>query len=290
MPLLLLLQAQVRNQQAQDTSVNISRGARVVKGRLPSVPDGLDSVLAWKTATSNMRLVMHQGVFEPFQVALEKGLLAHGSTMNAFLDEASTLLRRRRLYRADGATVRDSNAGDAASVRFLVQMQQVAEHMVTVSDLTLHDVANFEMYLFFTSCLLGTATLRDQTYRRNVIDDVYIDEAGCICESIFAPLQLKVKASSGESGHLLTADTKCRESTHAWLMMLCVVRPMRALLHDSVPSSMIWGMSGLDNRLVSRSAWSKRIQSISQAHLGSPRTGEWSCLLGLQPSVNTDEP
>ena len=129
------------------------------------------------------------------------------------------------------------------------------------------------MYLFFTTCLLGTATLRDQTYRLNVIDDVYMDEAGHVCESIFEPLQLKVRASTSESGHLLTADVKAREATLPWLIMVCALRPMRTLLHDSVPSKLIWGMSGVDNTLLSKSAWANRIQVISKAHLGSPRTG-----------------
>ena len=152
-------------------------------------------------------------------------------------------------------------------------MQKVAKHMIDFSELDLQDVANYEMYLFFTSCLLGTATLRDQTYRLNVIDDVYMDEAGHVCESIFAPLQLKVKASTSESGHLLTADVKAKDATLPWLMMICAVRPMRALLHTTEPSKLIWGMSGVDNTLVSESAWANRIQSISKAHLGSPRTG-----------------
>eukprot|EP00953_Heterococcus_sp_UTEX-ZZ885_P019842 11082-Heterococcus_DN1.PRE.1 len=219
-----------------------------------------------------MKQVMQQGTFAPFKAALEKGLIAHGSSLAEFTLEASKLLRRRRLYRSDGAAVRDATAGDAGSEEFLALMQEVTQHMMEVSTLTLHDVANYEMCLFFTSCLLGTATLRDQAYRKNLIDDVYMDEAGLICESIFAPLQLKVKASSGESGHLLTADVKPKEATLAWLMMVCVVRPMRALLHASAPSPLIWGMAGCDNTLVSKSAWAHRIRTISESHLGSPRT------------------
>ena len=169
--------------------------------------------------------------------------------------------------------MRDSSAGDAVSAPFSALMQDVAQHMIDFSQLTLQDVANYEMYLFFTTCLLGTATLRDQTYRLNVLDDVYMDEAGHVCESIFAPLQLKVKASTSESGHLLTADVKARDATLPWLIMVCVVRPMRCLLHESTPSKLIWGMSGFDNKLVSKSAWANRIQTISKAYLGSPRTG-----------------
>jgi hypothetical protein len=164
---------------------------------------------------------MSEGTFGPFKTALEKGLIVHGSSSEHFVTEASTLLRRRRLYRADGGAVRDSTAGDAASAPFLILMQKVVAHMVQVSALTLHNVANYEMCLFFTSCLLGTATLRDQAYRKNLIDDVYIDEAGFVNESIFAPLQLKVKASTSESGHLLVADVKPKESTLAWLIMVC---------------------------------------------------------------------
>jgi hypothetical protein len=187
--------------------------------------------------------------------------------------EASALLSRRRLYRADGAAVRDSAASDAASAPFLALIHKVVVHMVDVSELTLHDVANFEMCLFFTSCLLGTATLRDQAYRKNVIDDVYMDENGFICESILEPLQLKVKASASESGHLLVAVVKPKESTLAWLMMVCAVRPMRAVLHAAGTGKQIWGMSGSDNGIVSRSAWANRIKHISLLHLGSPRTG-----------------
>jgi hypothetical protein len=266
----------VRNAQAQETSVGITRGARTLKGRLPAVSDGADSIAAWKAATTTMKDTMHKGTFVPFQTALEKGLITNGSSLEQFTAEASKLLSRRRLYRADGAAVRDASAGDAASAPFLALMQKVVQHMIDVSQLGLQDVANYEMYLFFTSCLLGTATLRDQTYRLNVLDDVYMDEAGRICESIFAPLQLKVKASTSESGHLLSADGKAREATLPWLIMVCAVRPMRALLHDSTPSKLIWGMSGTDNNLVSKSAWSNRIQSISKLHLGSPRTG--SCI------------
>jgi hypothetical protein len=271
-------QAQVRNQQAQDTSVGITRGARVVKGRLPVVEQGVDSVLQWKLSTEAMKKAMLKGTYTPFEAALEKGLIVHGSNLKHFIAEASALLSRRRLFRADGAAVRDFAAGDAASASFLALMQKVVAHMVDVSQLTLHDVANFEMCLFFSSCLLGTATLRDQAYRKNLIDDIYLDEAGYVCESIFEPLQLKVKASASESGLLLVADVKPRESTLAWLMMVCAVRPMRTVLHATAPSKLIWGMGGSDNMLVSRSAWANRIQTLSKLHLGSPRTGEDSLL------------
>jgi hypothetical protein len=58
-------QAQVRNHQAQDTSVSITRGARSVKGRLPAVQDGADSVLQWKTATDAMTQAMIKGRLTP---------------------------------------------------------------------------------------------------------------------------------------------------------------------------------------------------------------------------------
>jgi hypothetical protein len=144
---------------------------------------------------------------------------------------------------------------------------------IALSNLTLLDVTNFEMYLFFVSCLLGTATLRDQTYRRNLINDVYIDETGHVCEAIYAPLQLKVKAGVTESGHLLTADVKAKDVTLAWLIMVCAVRPMRTLLHTSTAADEIWGMSGTDDTLVSKAAWASRIQDVSRLHFGSPRTG-----------------
>jgi hypothetical protein len=268
----------VRNKQAQDTSVSITRGARTVKGRLPAVDQGVDSVLQWKLSTEAMKQAMLTGTFQPFKAALEQGLIVCGSSLERFVTEASALLSRRRLYRADGAAVRDSAAGDAASLPFLALMQKVVDHMVDVSKLTLQDVANYEMCLFFNSCLLGTATLRDQAYRKNLIDDVFMDEAGYVCESILEPLQLKVKASASESGHLLVADVKPRECTLAWLMMVCAVRPMRAALHDAVPGKQIWGMSGIDNSIVSRSAWANRIQLLSKVHLGSPRTGDGNSL------------
>jgi hypothetical protein len=268
----------VRNKQAQDTSVSITRGARTVKGRLPAVNQGVDSVLQWKLSTEAMKQAMLTGTFQPFKAALEKGLIVCGSSLERFVTEASALLSRRWLYRADGAAVRDSAAGDAASLPFLALLQKVVDHMVDVSKLTLQDVANYEMCLFFNSCLLGTATLRDQAYRKNLIDDVFMDEAGYVCESILEPLQLKVKASASESGHLLVADVKPRECTLAWLMMVCAVRPMRAVLHDTVPGKQIWGMSGIDNSIVSRSAWANRIQLLSEVHLGSPRTGDENSL------------
>jgi hypothetical protein len=276
-PLHHCTQTQIRNQQAQDTSVSITRGARTVKGRLPAVEQGTDSVLQWKSSTESMKQAMLNGTYTPFEAALEKGLIVHGSSLKHFIAEASALLSRRRLFRADGAAVRDSAAGDAASAPFLALMRKVVAHMVDVSQLTLQDVANYEMFLFFTSCLLGTATLRDQAYRKNLIDDVYMDENGFICESILEPLQLKVKASASESGHLLVADVKPKQCTLAWLMMVCAVRPMRAVLHATTPSKLIWGMSGSDNSVVSKSAWANRIQVLSRLHLGSPRTG--SCHL-----------
>jgi hypothetical protein len=51
-----------------------------------------------------------------------------------------------------------------------------------------------ETYLFFTSCLLGTATLREQAYRRTLIDDVFMDGAGYIA-GIFS-YSSKVEAST----------------------------------------------------------------------------------------------
>jgi hypothetical protein len=257
----------------QDTSLNITRGARTLKGRLPAVEDDQHHVLQWKTSTQRMKRCMMQGTFEPFKQALEAALLSNNSTLDKFTAEASALLRRRRLYRADGAAAKDPAAGDAASAPFLGLMQKVVEHMVTIGKLSLHDVANFETYLFFSSCLLGTAVLRDQAYRRNLIDDVYMDENGFICESIFAPLQLKVQASASEAGHLLVADCKPREATLGWLMLICAVRPMRVLLDKIAPSKLLWGMGGNDNSLVSKSSWATRIKGLSKAHLGSPRTG-----------------
>jgi hypothetical protein len=273
-----IAQAQIRNQQVQDTKVSITRGARTLKGRLPAVEDGADSVPEWTTATNNMKQAMSKGTFEPFRIAVEKGLIVLGNSLEHFVSESSALLRRRRLYRADGGAVRDAAAGDAASAPFLNLMQKVVAHMVQVSRLTLYDVANYEMYFFFTSCLLGTATLRDQAYRQNLIDDVYMDEAGLVIESILAPLQLKVKASASESGHLLVADVKPKELTLSWLMMVCAVRPMRAVLHDAPLNKQIWGLSGIDDSLVSTSAWANRIQVLSKLHLGSPRTGTCSVL------------
>jgi hypothetical protein len=91
-------QAQIRNQQAQDTSVSITRG---LKGRLPAFEDGSDSVQEWKAATETMKQAMSKGTFEPFKAALEKGLMVHGSNLEHFVSESSALLRRRRLYRAD---------------------------------------------------------------------------------------------------------------------------------------------------------------------------------------------
>jgi hypothetical protein len=272
--LFIACQAQVRNKQAQDTSVSITRGARTVKGRLPAVEQGVDSVLQWKSSTDAMKQAMLNGTYTPFEAASEKGLIVHGSSLKHFIAEASGLLSRRRLFRADGAIVRDSAAGDAASAPFLALMQKVVAHMTDVSRLTLHDVANYETCLFFTSCLLGTACLRDQAYRKNLINDIYMDENGFICESILEPLQLKVKASASESGHLLVADVKPKERTLAWLIMVCAVRPMRAVLHATTPSKLIWGISGSDNSIVSRSAWAQRIQGLSKLHLGSPRTGD----------------
>jgi hypothetical protein len=220
-----------RNQQAQDTSVSHTRGARTVKGPLPAVEQGVDSVLQWKSSTGAMKEAMLKGTFEHFKAALEKGLIVNGS--EHYVTDASALLSRRRLYRADGAAVKDSAAGDAASRPFLALMQRVVIHMIEVRELTLQDVANYEMCLFFTSCLLGTATLRDRAYRKNLVDDVYLDEAGFVCESILEPLQLTVKASASESGHLLVADMKPKESTLALIMVCsgqcercCIVQPL----------------------------------------------------------------
>jgi hypothetical protein len=276
----------VRKQQLQDTSINITRGARTLKGRLSAVEDDQNHVLQWKAATECMRQCMTQGTFEPFKQALETALLAYNSTLDKFTVQASALLRRRRLYRADGASARDPAAGDAASAPFLALMQKVVEHMVIIGKLTLHDVANFEMYLFFSSCLLGTAVLRDQAYRKNLIDDVYMDENGFICESIFAPLQLKVQASASEAGHLLVADCKPREATLGWLILICAVRPIRVLLDKTAPSKLLWGMGGNDNTLVSKTSWSTRIKGISKAHLGSPRTGIIQVCTSTAISVN----
>jgi hypothetical protein len=237
------------------------------------VEDDKHHVLQWKADTERMKQCMAQGTFKPFQHALEAALLANNSTLDDFTTGASALLRRRRLYRANGAAAKDASAGDVISAAFLALMQSVVEHMVKIGKLTLHDVANFETYLFFSSCLLGTAVLRDQAYHRNLIDDVYMDENGFICESIFAPLQLKVQASASEAGHLLVADCKPREATLSWLMLICAVRPMRVLLGKTAPSKLLWGMGGNDNSLVSKSSWATRIKGLSKAHLGSPRTG-----------------
>jgi hypothetical protein len=102
-----------------------------------------------------MKQAMSKGTFEPFKAALEKGLIVHGSSLEHFVSEASTLLRRRRLYRADGGAVRDAAAGDAASAPFPILMQKVVAHMIHASRLTLYDVANYEMCLFFTAVSWG---------------------------------------------------------------------------------------------------------------------------------------
>eukprot|EP00953_Heterococcus_sp_UTEX-ZZ885_P006592 4025-Heterococcus_DN1.PRE.1 len=77
-----------------------------------------------------MKKAMLKGTYTPFEAALEKGLFVHGSNLKHFIAEASALLSRRRLFRADGAAVRDFAAGDAASASFLALMQKVVAHMV----------------------------------------------------------------------------------------------------------------------------------------------------------------
>ena len=107
--LVLHTQAQVRNQQAQETFVGITRGPRTLKGRVPATADGEDPVAAWKCATTTMKESMQQGTFVPFRTALEKALITDGSSLKQFTIEASKLLSRRRLYRVDGAAVRDAD-------------------------------------------------------------------------------------------------------------------------------------------------------------------------------------
>jgi hypothetical protein len=215
--------------------VNITRGARILKGCLPAVEQGTDSVLQWKSLTEAMKQAMRNGTYTPFEAALEKGLIVHDSSIEHCIKEASSMLRRRRLFEADDSAVKDSTAGDAASAPFLALMQLVVSHMVNASELTLHDVANYEMFLFFTSYLLGTATLRDQAYRKSLLGDVYMDEAGYVCESISEPLQLNVKASASESGHLLVAHEKSK-GVHfelAYGGMRCEVNASSAACYNS---------------------------------------------------------
>jgi hypothetical protein len=260
-------QVQVRNKQAEQNSHNITRSVRVVNGRIPTVDAGDDSVLHWKVKTAAMKEGMSAQVFAPFKTALDKALLVHNSSKEYFVKQATTLLHRRRLFKNSAAS------STAPATDFDVLMTKVSHHMIDGSQLSLQDVANFELSLFFTSCLMGTATLRDQTYRSNLLSEVYMNESGLVCESIARPLQLKVQAKECESGLLLVADTKPADCTLNWLMMIFAVRPMRVMLHSTPPSELIWGMAGSSNELVSKSAWSKQIQTISKAWLGSPRTG-----------------
>jgi hypothetical protein len=190
-------------------------------------PLGTDGLQHWTLKTKRMKEAMTAGVFQPFKEGLERGLTRHGSNLKQFEQQASAMLRNRKVVRSDGASVRDPSNGDALFLPFLNQMQLVAQHMIDESRFSLNDVADFECYLFFTSCLLGTATLRAQSYRHNLIDGVFMDEDGFIHESLRDPLILKVKG--GLSGCVLTADMKPKDSTLAWLMMVCAVRPMRSL-------------------------------------------------------------
>jgi hypothetical protein len=265
----LLLQTQIRNLSAKDTSVNITRNVRTKTGRLAA--GGLTN---WKSATDSMKDVMRLCVFEPVREALEVALAVKKLDLKYFEEHASALLKNRCMAGADGIFMRDPNAGDAKFASFVEQMQLVAEHMVRDGQVTLHDVANFEWYLFFTSCLLGTAVLRPQSYRDNLINDVFMDSDDRINEFFRDPNSLKVQAGLSESGHMLVADAKSKEATLAWLMMVCIIRPMRSILdQDHEPSKLIWGMSGVNNKVVSDTTWANRIQEISKLHLGSPRTG-----------------
>jgi hypothetical protein len=270
----LLLQTQIRNLSAKDTSVNITRDVRTRTGRLPA--GGLEN---WIAATDSMKQVMRVGVFEPVKDKLEVALAVKKLDLKYFEEHASALLQNRCMAGADGIFMRDPNAGDAKFTSFVEQMQLVAKHMVIDGQVTLHDVANFEWYLFFTTCLLGTAVLRVQSYRDNLIDDVFMHSDGRINEFFRDPNSLKVQAGLSESGHMLVADVKSKEATLAWLMMVCIIRPMRSILDpDHEPSELIWGMSGVNNKVVSDTTWANRIQEISKLHLSSPRTG-MHCLL-----------
>eukprot|EP00953_Heterococcus_sp_UTEX-ZZ885_P028223 15059-Heterococcus_DN1.PRE.4 len=111
---------------------------------------------------------MLNGPYTIFEAAFEKRLIVHGSSLKHFIAAALALLLKRKLYRADAAAVRDSAAGDAASAPFLALMQRVIARMVDGNKLALHNVTNSEMCLFFTGCLLGTATLRDLAYRLTI--------------------------------------------------------------------------------------------------------------------------
>jgi len=191
-------QARVRDEQTQATSAGITRGARTLKGRLPTCAAGEDPVVEWAAATQRMVQGMELGTVQPFVEALERAMCECGSSMERFGVEATTLLRRRRMFGADGAVVKDVSRGDAASAPFLALMERVAQHVVEKEGFTVIDVANLDGALLFQSCLLGEATLRDQALRSNLLSGRRVHGR----EGLRVRVHLATVSIEGEGGHL----------------------------------------------------------------------------------------
>jgi hypothetical protein len=103
-----MLQSQIRNLQAKDASINITRDVRTKTGRLPA--GGLQH---WVSITNSMKKVMITGVFEPVREALEAALAKQRLDLEYFKQQASDLLHNRCMAGADGIFMRNRVAGDA---------------------------------------------------------------------------------------------------------------------------------------------------------------------------------
>jgi hypothetical protein len=268
---LFLLQQATRKEQDVNTSVKIITGVRTSMGRLPIPPPGTTLIEHWTSITTNMKAAITSGIFKAFREALEAALKLRGLDSDYFTQQATLLLKNRREAGFDGKRLNDRSKGDARFTAFTDEMQLVAKHMV--KEFTLYDVANFELYLFFVSCLLGTATMRVQSYNKNELNDVFMNEAGYIHEMFKDRASFKQQPGPSETNHQLVTDVKPSDSTLAWLMMVCVVRPMRRLLDPKNDPKRIWGMGGSNNKVLSQDTWSKLIKEIGVPYLGAPNSG-----------------
>jgi hypothetical protein len=278
------LQQTIRNKQNLKTSENILRGVRTSMGRLPIPPPGTTLIEHWTSITKSMKEAITSGIFAPFRDALKEALELKDLTLEYFTQQATLLLKNRRMAGAGGTRLNDSAKGDAKFKAFTDEMETVAKHMT--KEFNLYDVANFELYLFFVSCLLGTATMRVQSYRMNELNDVFMDEAGYIHELFKDRASFKQQPGPSETDHQLVTDVKPSDSTLAWLMMVCVVRPMRRILtkikHDDDGPKRIWGMGGSNNKVLSEDTWREHIKRIGVLYLGAPNSGTYPfrvCLL-----------
>ncbi|KAG5180301.1 hypothetical protein JKP88DRAFT_263974 [Tribonema minus] len=251
-------QLRIRSIQTEEQAEGQAFGKIQQDGRSP---DALKSAALFKTMWINVE----GGTWEVLRESLIKHLADRGARWESMMEEFYALLGGVRTAKAHGVEHLVTETGE-----------QLAGDLIE-EGYTTHDAASLEMY--FNMKLASIVSRRNQDFLLNKASRVYakLTDDGVWVLFVYMDRPMAKKTSHirgrGEAGPLQIAIPVPKALADVLVVMLFILRRLRAVLHKAEPDDRVLGLSGANGKQVGKKTFTDAVAEIGAYHLGVPSLG-----------------